>query len=548
MTKKPKLDIRTMIREGKISSDRAGQLIALDNYAGGILTDSDERALRETAKDQQRLNSYIRGSNKLNHIEIALQMEMLEIDRDINWIAWALSAIKFTTVLDNTIPAVQIVTQEKYDRIPEEKHTLRKARTYNLMTLYRAVLEDIIQNRRKEYKAIVDDLEQTAKEGREGQYLIDTKTDEEQHLLYGMDLIDNADEYYIGWTPFNDHADYALADLAEDIPELHAAIMDELRRLHKDKQLTIDPVSVELNAYRDTPLAGSELDKMDIQRLKQWMTAVEGTPLDDYAHNALDKTPRSTEIMGQEAISSDQEAAAVTSKYQKYAILQNAGERDTVDGIYKMDFIQRIAYGPMFGYSAKAKGEAASKQHAETDETLVKGMARSRGAIIYNAKLLTIFLAWRERAGQLLGINKADEWQQKSSQLDLLRRYEMYESYRITYQLDDIRSYIADRDALEYIDAVEAATAPLYDAIPLDGLATHEMEQEERSKVLHSHHPSKEMMADWISQDERIQKGLKLIEAMDLSSITSTADKLSDIHQEFLTERQEIITETAGDD
>lgn len=531
MTKKPKLDIRTMIREGKINSDRAGQLIALDNYAGGILTDSDERALRETVKDSQRMNYYIGGSNKLNRVEIALQMEMLEIDRDINWIAWALSAIKFTTVLDNTTPAVQIVTQEKYDKIPKEKHTLRKARTYNLMTLYRALAEDIIQNRRKEYKAIVDDLEQTAKKGRDGQYLIDIETDEERHLLYGMDLIEYADEYYIGWTPFNDHADYALADLAEDIPELHAAIMDELRRLHKDKQLSIDPDSVELNTYRETPLTGAELDKMDIQSIKQWMTAVEGTPLDDYLD--LDTTPRQMYVMGKEATTSELEDAHIRSKYQKYAILQNAGERDvTSDGIYKMDFIQRIAYGPMFGYSA-----TANKKHGDTDKDLLERMARARRTIVYNSKILTIFLAWRERAGQLLGINKADEWRQKdTSTLDLLRRYEMYESYRLLYQLDDIKAYVADRGARDYIDAVQEATAPLYDAVPLEGLATHEMEQEERSKVLQSHHPSKEMMADWMRQDERVQKGLKLVEEMELSSIVSTADKLIDIQQEILLE------------
>lgn len=535
MSKKPKLDIRTMIREGKISSDRAGQLIALDNYAGDVLTDSDERALRETVKDNQRMNYYIGGSNRLNRVEAVLMMMMTEIDRDINWIAWALSAIKFTTVLDNTIPAVQIVTQEKYDKIPEEKHTRRTARTYNLMTLYRAVLEDIIQNRRKEYKAIVDGLEQTAKEGREGQYLIDAKTNEERHLLYGMDLIDNADEFYLGWTTYNDHADYTLADLAEDLPELHAAIMDELRRLHIDKQLSIDPDSVELNAYKDTALAGSELDKMDIERIKQWMTAVEGTPLDDYDN--LDTTQHSRDLFGQEVVSSELEDAAVRSKHQKYAILQNVGERDvTADGIYKMGFIQRLAYGPMFGYSA-----TADKRHTDTDKDLLERMTRARRTIIYNAKILTILLAWRERAGQLLGLNKSDEWQGRSSQLDLLRRYEMYESYRLLYQLDDIKAYIADRGARDYVEAVQEATAPLYDAVPLEGLATHEMEQEERSKVLQSHHPSKEMMADWMGQDKRIQKGRQLIEDMDLTSINSVSDKLLDI-------QRDIITEAASDE
>jgi hypothetical protein len=530
MSKKPKLDIRTMIREGKISTDRAGQLIALDNYAGGILTDSDERALRETVKDNQRMNYYINGSNKLNRVEVALQMEMLEIDRDINWVAWALSAIMYTTVLDNTIPAVQIVTQEKYDRIPEEKHTQRKARTYNLMALYRAVLEDIIQNRRKDYKAIVDDLERTAKEGREGQHLVDAETDEEQHLLYGMDLIDNASEYYKGWTSYNEHADWTLADLADDLPELHAAIMDELRRLHKDKQLSIDPDSVKLEAYKDTPITGAELDKMDIQRLKQWMTEREGTPLDSYTN--LDTTPRQIQVMGKDAITSEQENASIRSMYQKYAILQNVKERDvTSDGLYKMDFIQRTAYGPMFGYTlAKNPLDVTS----DKDKDLVKRMARSRGTIILNAKILTMFLAWRSKAGQLLGLNKADEWQQKSQQLDLVRRYEMYEAYRSIYQLDDIQTYIADKGALNYIEAVQEATGPLYDETALDNM--HEMTQEERAEAIHSHHPTSDMIAEWISQDTRIQKGLKLVEEMDLSSIASTADKLIDLQQELLEE------------
>ena len=350
-----------------------------------------------------------------------------------------------------------------------------------------------------------------------------------------MDLIDNADEFYLGWTTYNDHADYTLADLAEDLPELHAAIMDELRRLHKDKQLSIDPDSVELNAYKDTALAGSELDKMDIERIKQWMTAVEGTPLDDYDN--LDTTQHSRDLFGQEVVSSELEDAAVRSKHQKYAILQNVGERDvTADGIYKMDFIQRLAYGPMFGYSA-----TADKRHTDTDKDLLERMTRARRTIIYNAKILTILLAWRERAGQLLGLNKSDEWQGRSSQLDLLRRYEMYESYRLLYQLDDIKAYIADRGARDYVEAVQEATAPLYDAVPLEGLATHEMEQEERSKVLQSHHPSKEMMADWMGQDKRIQKGRQLIEDMDLTSINSVSDKLLDI-------QRDIITEAASDE
>lgn len=191
----PKIDYRQLIRDGKISDARAGQLIALDNYEGDILTDSEESTLRRGAKNTTIISEYIRGSNRLLRMEPTYLAAATEIDRDINYIAWALSAIKHTAVVKYAEPAVLVVTEEKYQKISEEKHQARAKRTYSMATLYRAVIEDIIYNRSKQHKAILDKIEKEAQDARN-----EAKGTDREDWLFGLRMLEEGARFTTGGT------------------------------------------------------------------------------------------------------------------------------------------------------------------------------------------------------------------------------------------------------------------------------------------------------------------------------------------------------------
>lgn len=508
----PKVDFRQLIRDGKISSDRAGQLLALDNYeGGGILTDSDESTLRRGVKDGATLNSYIRGSNRLLRMEITYLAMITEIDRDVNYLMWALSAIKHTAVVKYAEPEVLVVTEEKYKQIPKEKHQLRISRTYNLATLYRAILEDIIYNRKSHHKELLEGIEKYATENRKK-----AKGTDREDYMFGLELIENAAEIYVGWTPYNIHADFTFADLANDLPELHKLVLDEMRELHKSKKISVDPDKINLEKYKDTPIGGRELDGVTIKQLRSWFTAIEGhnCPLDDY-------------WMGNSLPDDQKESVIISTKYQKYAILQNAKPSEIKDGRYKLGFLWELEKGPMFGYS-KDKDD-------EFGEILITRISKVHQTIIFNAKLLTMFIAFRSKAGKLLQIDKGDLFINRTASLwDLDERFRQYEAWRSIYQLDDIQAQISDPDAITYLQKVQEAAAPLYAPIPYKKQQFGS--KEERQNAFRSHHPSTEMTKEWLANDKYVKQGLQLIEDMELTAIERVSDRLLDLLREDMDE------------
>ena len=93
---KPKLDIRQMIRDGKIDTDKAGQLVALEVYENsGMLKESDVRALRETSKDPRRYNAYMDGVNLVGRLDNTIAGLMTDARLTTLRIAWGLSEIRF---------------------------------------------------------------------------------------------------------------------------------------------------------------------------------------------------------------------------------------------------------------------------------------------------------------------------------------------------------------------------------------------------------------------------------------------------------------------
>ena len=514
----PKVDYRQLIRDGKITDHRAGQLIALDNYEGegSILSESEESALRRGAKNTSILGDYIRGSNRLLRMEGNYLAAITEIDRDINYIQWALAATKHTAVVSYREPEVLVVTEEKYKKIAKEKYELRKKRTYRLITLYQAIIEDIIRYRRTEHKELVERLDKDAKDGKARGWEKDSK-------VYGSDLIENAWEIYNGWGG-SEEGDFTLADFAEDIPDLHALVMDEMRQLFKDGKLSINPDSLKLEAYKDTKLSGEELDGIAIKRLQEWFTAIEGrdSVLDDYWQDQF-------------ISKHEQESAIIATKYQKYAILQNQTPNDvTEDGFVKNDLLTEIEFGPLIGYSKKREDQGKY----DTGEVLIQRVTRCRNSIILNAKLLTMFVQFRLKAGRLMHIDKGDGFIYRTNNMfDLDERYRMYELWRGIYQVEDIQAHISDPKANEYLQRVQNAVAPLCDTIPTDNIKKG-MTQEERSAIINSHYPSPEVTQEWINADPYVAKALVMVEEMELSNIERTSDRMLDLLRELVTKEE----------
>ena len=279
---KPKLNIREMIRSGEIDTARAGQLVTISYYTkNGLLSDSDERALRETAKDAKLYNAYMGGGRELREAEIFLIGLSSEAKLGIQKLAWIGAELKYTIETYYSPPRVVAMTEEAYERIGKEKRDKRLKRTYNLVTLYRILTENLIKYpETKAEKQAVDSLrkETNPEGGTEG-------------YVYGLDLIDpegkgDVIEYWRGWIPYHHNSKKldTIDKLADELPEAHALTMERLEALYKEKKLSIDPESIPLDKYHETELKGSELATMegDIKHLSDLLNRPEHSLLDDY--------------------------------------------------------------------------------------------------------------------------------------------------------------------------------------------------------------------------------------------------------------------------
>ena len=318
---KPKLNIREMIRSGEIDTARAGQLVTLHYYTQNkFLSDSDERALRETAKDARLYNAYMAGGRELKEAEIFLIALSSEAKLGIQKLAWIGAELKYTIETVYTPPRVVAVTEEAYERIAKEKREKRLKRTYTLVTLYRILAENLIKYpESKDEERILAELKEYPENAIEGN-------------VYGIDLIDpdgkgEVIEYWRGWIPyhFNKEKLDTIDELADSIPEAHACIMERLKALYKAKKLSIDPESVPLDKYHETELKGSELTGMEteIKHLSYILNSPEHSLLDKYKDE--DETEEQADNR------------SIFEKYkQVYAIIKNPERYRLKDGALEL--------------------------------------------------------------------------------------------------------------------------------------------------------------------------------------------------------------------
>ncbi len=533
---KPKLDIRQMIKEGKIDTARAGQLVALEVYENsGMLKESDLRALRETAKDGTLYNSYMDGVNILVKHDNTLKGLYTEARGIIFRLAWALSELRFTVRTVYQEQPVKIVTPEAYERLGKEKRERRLKRTYTLMTLYRIVAENIVKN--PEGKAQEQAVAQLKKDANpEGK---------ETGMLYGVDLIEQGYEVWAGWTAYHNGQNFTLKDLAEDLSGFHSVVMDVIQGLHKAKQLSLDPKTVPLDKWHKTPLKGSELAPITgVKLLDSYLNLPESrsNPLDAYDDEGETKQ-RSDDISDRAIFELYSQKYAIVSRPDLYKRELKDGVLDVTDDIYLHDFDMWTT--PRLGYGALAS--LSEERGIEGDANLLF-MRQRRSELIQYLKLLLVLTKWREQAGQLIGIDKGDRFSEWTEAISTGGIYDEYETYRTMYYNALNGEHVTNPDYQKYLELVQETIAPLFDTKGYESLS-----DEDKAKLFKTEgasdikdylkNPPKEatspyimhLLKDpnalgdkWLAEDKIVQACLTDIEDMTLRTIVDTYHKVTD--------------------
>lgn len=537
---KPKLDIRQMIKDGKIDTVRAGQLVSLEVYENsGMLKESDIRALRETAKDGVLYNSYMDGVNILVKHDNTLKGLYTEARAIVYRMAWALSELRFTVRTVYQEQPVKIVTPEAYQRIGQEKRERRLKRTYTLMTLYRIVAENITKN--PNGKAQEQAVEALRKEA--------NPDNKEEGLIYGIDLIEQGYEIWAGWTAYHDphskDGSFTLKDLANDLSEFHALVMDVIQGLHKAKQLSLDPNSVPLDKWHNTPLKGSELGKLTgIKLLDECLNLPESrnNPLDAYDDEGETKN-REDDISDRALFEMYSQKYAIISRPDLYKRELKDGVLDLTDDIYLHDFDMWTT--PRLGYGALKN---LSKERGIDDDPNLQFMRHRRAELVHYLKLLLVLTKWRERAGELLGIDNGDRFKVWTEAISTGGIYDEYETYRTMYYNALNGEHVTNPEYQQYLELVQETVAPLFDTKDYESLSNEDKAKLFKTKgasdisdyhknppqeatspyVMHLLKDPNALGDKWLAEDKAVQACLSDIENMTLRTIVDTYHNVTD--------------------
>jgi len=463
---KPKLDIREMIRSGEIDTAKAGQLVSLEVYErSNMLSESDIRALRDTAKDKLLYNRYMDGVNAIVGNRNAI-LGISETARlNLMTIKWVLAELRFTISTYYKAQPVRILTPEAYEREGKKKRERRLKRTYTLMTLYRLLAEALIKTPQdKTEEALVEQLRKDANpEGGD------------EDMLYGIDLIERGYEIWDGWAAYHKAQGFTLKQLAEDIPEAHAHIMDKLKALYKAKKLSIDPESVPLDKWHKTTLKGSELASLDnVPYIADCLNIAESreNPLDEYDNEGETKEREleEREYLSDRAILEKlSNGGVLLENYsQKYAIISRPylykrelkdGVLDITEDIYAHDI--DLSTRPIYGYGVSKL--RSGKTPTDPDDLALKYLTTQKRELEYNLACLLPLTEWRLKAGRLLGINKGDRFTRDSEVISPSNLYDDYNNIRLIYFGAFSGEYVVNPEYQEYVAEIQSKIGVLFD-------------------------------------------------------------------------------------
>lgn len=496
---KPKLNIREMIRSGEIDTAKAGQLVTIENYTGdGLLSESDVRALRDTAKDAKLYNAYMHGGKELRDTELLLTAISAEAKLGIQKLAWIGAELKYTIETYYSPPRAIALTEEAYKRLGKEKRERRLKRTYTLVTLYRIIAENFIYNEDK----LTETEQKAVKKAKE--YPEDTQ----EGYLYGLDLIDNRkgepSEYWRGWIPYYNgiSQEYdeelpkldTIDKLEEEIGDLHTLNVGAIQYLYKEKKLDIpDPNTTPLNQWHKTPIKGSELAKIEenLPYLQDILNRTEWSLLDDYKDEG-------------ETIEQASNRSIFENYKQAYAIIKNPEKYRLKEGILDIDSYDRpLAWGLL----PEREGKVGATMPLKT-------IKNNRQAINNNLHILYAFSQWRLKAGRLLGVDKTDRFKATTDSLDAIELYNAYEVHR-KLLTDHILSetYILP-EYQAYTDEILSVYQPLGDG------------QEALTKELMNKRGAMDELQETVSsvfkRDTSVAKALKLLDDMTIYNIEAS--------------------------
>lgn len=545
MTKKLDLDIRGLIREGKLSDKRMGQLLALDILSStltsskSLLSDADDRAIRASGKAEV-LNKYIDGANILTQrgfTELGLLGGIIEgLNNELRQLYEELRLAYATTYCP---PIVVALTEEAYKEEGLKKRERRLKRTYPLSAILALILRDIVDNPR-------DDTEKEAVED----------------CIKNLEKRDDKDSirYLKGDITAKDREDYTLDQLilpSVDSEKLLAVVqkrldndfptlMTTLKLTSDDKRITDDPYNLTFK--------GDVLADIKVDYLQEALDATESYPdiLDDYE----DKDITDMRIDGYSvrrlyeqydqtyAIIKDASRFKGKNMELDEGVLNLSGDRVDYkeDGSDKNLFIpSTVDFFPLFAYRATyKKGTLANWDKPIEEQYPLHKITPYINTIENTAKRMLLTYKWVEKSLALLGASKSEtatsllygDGEDMLSPYKLLDKYALYRSaflygfsntyVKPEYQdyhlavLKTLRPIFEDEKKLTPEEEKDSKKCKIMDFTILSEklhivLAHNSLNQDENKELVEAHY----------MRDKGYREASELIEGMRLENITS---------------------------
>lgn len=449
MSKKLDLDIRGLIRDGKLSDKRMGQLLALDiiessqDKPNAVLSDADERAIRASGKPEI-LNQYINGANYVcSKILPNQHISGVTMSRQIRVVENQLDQIKLAYATMYTPPVVIALTEEAYKKEGLKKRERRLKREYDLGVIMAIIIDDIYNNPRsdKEKQAIKDNTT-----------YIKSWDEPNERVNIGYRLIEGK-----GLTD-SEREETSIVDLMLCVPQTEAYIEVVKDRLFSDYKPLLDLLGIKdrdderitTESY-SLKFKGDILEKIKDEGLERQLNTPESSRcfLDEYDDNDKYDMKKDGYSLRRLYEQYDQTYAIIkdTSKF-------TGSRRGLDDGIlypYEDKIDERLFFPTtgmvknLLAYRAGyPKGSLCNIDGAIENQPPLKGLRRNIDAIDSMGAVIYLRNKIYKKVGQILGIDKSEQFKEWLDE-ELMSVYYLlsdYEQVRTTFIMSIIEVYV----------------------------------------------------------------------------------------------------------
>lgn len=449
MSKKLDLDIRGLIRDGKLSDKRMGQLLALDiiessvDNPNAILSDADERAIRASGKPNI-LNQYINGANYVNSKLLPnLHISGVTLSRQIRIVENQLDQIKLAYATMYTPSIVIALTEEAYKKEGLKKRERRLKREYNLGVVLAIIIEDIFTNPRsdKEKQAIEDN-----------KAFIKTMDNPDSQIEVGYRLIEGK-----GLTD-EEREGTSIVDLILCVPQTESYIEVIKDRLFSDYKPLLDLLKIKdkdderiTAQHYDLKFKGDILAKVKDKALERQLNTPESSRcfFDEYDDNDKYDMKKDGYSLRRLYEQYDQTYAIIKDTNKFYG--SRRGLDDGVLYTYEDKLDERL-FSPTTGMiknllayrAGYAKGSLCNIDAPIENQVPLKGLRRNIDSIDSMGAVLYLRHKIYKKAGQLLGIDKSEQFKEylDSELMNIYYLLADYEQVRTTFIMSIIEVYV----------------------------------------------------------------------------------------------------------